>query len=288
MGQASWICLQTTRQRYRVTSTFPFGFRILAFPLQATKVARPPPPASPMSSSELALSEDADDREDRAGDPAEAQDATPLLALSVNLAHNEVRAMVAAVFRQMSELRQQQKKLEVENEQLRAGIEQRNEDCAKRIEQSGLDAARTQRELLLAQQQNQALANRVVRIEGFVWYILVRLISSLMVLACQCAQDAQLLEVQRLEAVVATKEKVVAEMQALVEKLTNQREADARSSAAPLADSGELRHIVEDFAQRERQVYENLNYVRKASEGLQESTGGLNTQISERTCNMLV
>lgn len=94
-------------------------------------------------------------------------------------------------------------------------------------------------------------------------------------------QEAQEAELIRLEAVVEARDKAIAEMKKLVEETTEKRKAGVAVGSTPLISEKELKRAIDNFSQRERQVYGNMDFVRKASGGLQVTTSELATHISE-------
>lgn len=86
-----------------------------------------------------------------------------LVALDVSLAHNELRAMLDAIYSEMDALRCQEVMLKEENARLREEAGRRQEELARAADARGNDAVRLERELLDARQQHQALSARHVR-----------------------------------------------------------------------------------------------------------------------------
>jgi predicted nuclease with TOPRIM domain len=88
------------------------------------------------------------------------------MALDVSLAHNELRAMLDAVYGEMDALRHQVQALREENARLEEEVGRRQEELARAADVRGNDATCLERELLDAKQQHQTLSARHVR--GFV------------------------------------------------------------------------------------------------------------------------
>jgi hypothetical protein len=80
---------------------------------------------------------------------------------------------------------------------------------------------------------------------------------------------------------VEARDQTIAEMKKLVEETAAKRKTGEAAGSAFLVSEDELERVVGDFSRREQHVYGNLDYVRKASGGLQVTTSELAMHISE-------
>lgn len=79
-----------------------------------------------------------------------------------------------------------------------------------------------------------------------------------------------------------TRNQTIAEMKKLIEEAAAKWKTREATGSASLVSEDELERVVGDFSRREQQMYGNLDYVRKASGGLQTLSSELATHVSER------